>query len=581
MPGQLTKKSSSGDITEKQNPRASPVIALKPPEEQLRAQEQFLHSLTEELTRLKEAETRYAGIISTASDAIICVNEEHRITFFNQGAESLFGYTQEEVLDAPLDILIPERFRTRHQESMQRFVQRGEPARKMGERLPICGLRKGGEEFPCEAAISRFQSGGWRVLTVVLRDITERKRQEDEQRFLAEVGGILGSSLEYQQTLEHVARLAVKSLADYCIVDISGVEGTPRCLAVAAASPANQGLAQALRSKLEPSRPALSGEALAAGKPLVHAGITEEFLRAHCEDREQLKILRLLGPQSLMSIPLVGRGRTLGAITLLSTQAHRHYGPRELRLAEELAWRAALAVDNALLFQQAQQATRVRDDVLGIVAHDLRNPLNAITLLAQDLVEQVPEGGARESSSAEIILRAADRMNRLIQDLLEVSRIESGTLMVDSSCLAPAVLVQEVAEQVMPLASSHRLHVNLPVPLPPIRGDRDRLQRVLMNLLSNALKFTPAGGEVSLGAEAQMNQVRFWVADTGPGIPPEHLPHLFDRYWQGDKRDRRGAGLGLAICKGLVEAHGGRVWAESQLGQGSTFSFILPIAAAG
>jgi PAS domain S-box-containing protein len=541
----------------------------------------------EDVTQLKEAETRFSGIVSTATDAILCVNDEYQITFFNQGAEAIFGYSKEEVLGAPLDILLPESFRLNHHSFIRSFVEQGGVGRSMGERLPIRGLRKGDEEFPCEAAISQFQSGGWRVLTVVLRDITERKLREDEQRFLAEAGGLLGSSLEYAETLEHVARLAVKSLANYCIVDIIEADGTPRCLTVAAAAQANQGLAQALRLKLGPSQSSLAREALTTGKATVHPDVTDELLSALCQDKDQLQVLRLLNPKSLMSVPLIARERTLGAITLLSTQARRRYGPNELRLAEELAWRAALAVDNTLLFQQAQQATRMRDEVLGIVAHDLRNPLNAIMLMAHELREQHPgsegslkEEGQEEGSAAGFILRAADRMNRLIQDLLEVSRIESGMLTVTLSSVAPETLISDILKQVKPLASAHRLHVSPPGPLPAIRGDRDRLQQVLMNLLSNALKFTPPGGEISLGAEAQAGNVRFWVRDTGPGISPEHLGHVFDRYWQGDKRDRRGAGLGLAICKGLVEAHGGRIWAESQLGRGSIFSFSLPIAAA-
>lgn len=543
-------------------------------------------SVHEDVTSLKEAETRFSGIVSTASDAILCVNEAHQITLFNQGAEAIFGYSQEEILGAPLDILLPEVFRVSHQSFMRSFAERGGQGRTMGERLPIRGLRKGEEEFPCEAAISHFQSGGWSVLTVVLRDITERKQREDEQRFLAEAGGLLGSSLEYAETLEQVARLAVKSLADYCIVDIIGADGTPRCLTVAAATLANQGLAQALRLQQGPSQSFLSREALTAGKATVYPDVTEERLRSICQDKNQLQVLRLLTPKYLMSVPLIARERTLGAITLLSTQARRRYGPNELRLAEELAWRAALAVDNAMLFQQARQATRMRDEVLGIVAHDLRNPLNAIIMMGHELLEQLqgpvggPVGGPEESTPAELILRAADRMNRLIQDLLEVSRIESGMLTVKLSPLAPETLVHDILEQVKPLAAAHRLHVSPPESLPEIRGDHDRLQQVLMNLLSNALKFTPAGGEISLGAEAQAGSVRFWVRDTGPGISPEHLGHVFDRYWQGDKRDRRGAGLGLAICKGLVEAHGGRIWAESQLGRGSVFSFTVPIAAA-
>ncbi len=535
-------------------------------------------AVTEDVTHLKEAESRFTGIVSTASDAIICVDETHCITFFNQGAESLFGYAKEEVLGAPLDILLPERFRASHQLHVKSFAQSNKPARMMGERLPIRARRKGGDEFPCEAAISHLQSGGQRVFTVVMRDITERKQREDEQRFLAEAGGILGASLEYKATLESVAQLALRSLADYCVIDVIEANGAPRCLIVAAASEANQGLAEALRLKLDPARPYLAQEALTTGQPTLHPEVTEELLLSRSQDKEQLKILRLLGARSLMVVPLVARGKTLAALTLLSTKPHRRYTPAELRLAEELAWRAALAVDNALLFQQAQQATRARDDVLGIVAHDLRNPLNAIKLLAYELTEQ-PQAldvSEEDGSAAELILRCADRMNRLIQDLLEVSRIESGTLTVELTSVAPEPLLREVLEQVAPLATAHHLNLQPLERLPVLRGSYDRLQQVLQNLLSNALKFTPPGGTISIGAEAQGDHVRFRVSDTGPGIPQKHLTHIFDRHWQGDKQDRRGAGLGLAICKGLVEAHGGRMWVESRLGEGSTFFFTVP-----
>jgi len=521
----------------------------------------------------------FTEIVSKASDAIICVNEEYRILFFNQGAEAIFGYERQEVLGAPLSLLLPERFRASHQEHMRGFIHREGPSRLMGERLPICALRKGGEEFPCEAAISHLKRGSQRVLTVVLRDITERKQREDEQRFLAEAGGLLGSSLEYEETLEQVARLAVKSLADHCIIDILGADGTPRCLTTASHAEANPELLQRLRLQQEPSRSCLAQQALTAGRAILLGHVTEELLRAHCQEPEQFELLRRLRLQSLMSVPLVARGRTLGAITLLSTRARRYYRSAELWLAEELAARAALAMDNALLFRQAQQATRARDDVLGVVAHDLRNPLQAVQLSAHALREQLEElhCTGEQLEAAETILLSTDRMNRLIEDLLDVSRIESGTLQVASSPLAPESLVKQAAAQVKPLATHHRLRISLPESLPAIRGDHDRLLQVFLNLLSNALKFTPAGGEISLGAEARSDSVRFWVADTGLGIPPEQLAHVFDRYWQGDKRDRRGAGLGLAICEGFVRAHGGRIWAESQPGQGSTFSFALPV----
>jgi signal transduction histidine kinase len=282
-----------------------------------------------------------------------------------------------------------------------------------------------------------------------------------------------------------------------------------------------------------------------------------------------------------MGVPLLSGERLLGALVFISTRPGRGYGPADVEFAQGLARLASLAMENARLYQAAQHATKVRDEVLGIVAHDLRSPLNSISLWTQ-LVERLLQklGSAdlqtRSQEALGSIASACRRMSRLIQDLLDVARLEAGRLSVTMSLQTPASLLREAIDQASPEATGFQLHLEAPEAAPPVLADRDRILQVFSNLLGNALKFTPAGGEIWVGARVEGEQVRFHVRDTGPGIPPESLAHIFDRFWQANRTDRRGAGLGLSIAKGIVEAHGGTIQVESEPGRGSTFSFTLP-----
>jgi signal transduction histidine kinase len=231
------------------------------------------------------------------------------------------------------------------------------------------------------------------------------------------------------------------------------------------------------------------------------------------------------------------------------------------------------------LYQAARGATRARDDVLGIVAHDLRSPLNSIVLGIQALRRRgrgVPNAPGAEALDR--LLSSAQRMGRLIEDLLDVARLEAGQLSISPSPQPTEGLLREAVEAARPQAGLVHLLLDEPGALPPVLADRDRLLQVFSNLLGNALKFTPPGGEVRAGARLEGEAVCFYVRDTGPGIAPEALAHIFDRFWQADRRDRRGAGLGLSIARGLVEAHGGRLRVESEPGRGSTFFFTVPVA---
>jgi signal transduction histidine kinase len=216
--------------------------------------------------------------------------------------------------------------------------------------------------------------------------------------------------------------------------------------------------------------------------------------------------------------------------------------------------------------------------VLGVVAHDLRNPLATILLRAAALRRSGPEPERRSQKTGEAIHQAATRMNRLIQDLLDVALMESGQLTIERASLSVRALIVEAVEMQRPLAfaSSLELRIDVDRDVPDVWGDRDRLLQVFENLIGNAIKFTEAGGCITVGARSIDHEVVLSVADTGGGIPSENLSRVFDRFWQATKAGRQGAGLGLPITKGIVEAHGGRIWVESALGRGTTFSFTIP-----
>jgi PAS domain S-box-containing protein len=533
--------------------------------------------------KLKESEAKFAGIVAISPDAIISIDDEQCITIFNNGAEQIFGYTQEEVIGTPLERLIPERFRRAHGLDVERFASGDAIARQMGERGgTIVGLRKNGEEFPAEAAISKLQVGEKRLLTAALRDITERSRIEKEQRFLAEAGVVLSSSLDYEQTLASVARLAVQQMADWCAVDLIDEHGRLRRLSIASADPAKSALQSVLQEvPLDHERSFILRSVIEGGRPAVIEHVTPQLLESITQRPEHLQALLDTGITSLMAVPLMARGQPLGVLLFGSSTVAHGYGQDDLRLAEALSDRAAMAIDNARLYRAAVQATELRDQVLGVVAHDLRNPLSVILLQARALKRHGTEPERRSAKPTEVIDRAIVRMNRLIQDLLDVGLMESGQLTIERARLSARDLINVVVDMHRPIASSSslELHVDMERDV-AIWGDRDRLLQVFDNLIGNAIKFTRPGGAITVGTASKDHEAVFWVADTGRGIAPEHLPLVFDRFWQATKSGRHGAGLGLPITKGIVEAHGGRIWVESKQGKGSIFSFTIPKASA-
>src|SRR5262249_700851 len=286
--------------------------------------------------------------------------------------------------------------------------------------------------FTADATISKLHVGDKTLVTLALRDITERTRIEKEQRFLAEASVVLSSSLDYEQTLASVARLAVQQIADWCAVDLIDEHGLLRRLSIASADPGKSALQSVLQEvPLDHERSFILRSVIEGGRPALIEHVTPQLLESITQRPEHLQALLDTGITSLMAVPLMARGQPLGVLLFGSSTISRVYGQDDLRLAEALSDRAAMAIDNARLYRAAVEATELRDQVLGVVAHDLRNPLSAILLQARALKRHGPEPERRSGKPTEAIDRAVVRMNRLIQDLLDVGLMESGQLIIE------------------------------------------------------------------------------------------------------------------------------------------------------
>ncbi len=550
----------------------------------LEANREALARDVEERKRADEAARlargKLAGIVALSSDAIVSMDEQMRVALFNESAERLFGRPASEVIGARFDLLIPERFQGIVASSFADFAAHdGANDARAWPTLSV-GRREDGTEFPVEAAISRLHIDGTRCFTVTLRDVTEQKLREREKELLADVGTVLASTLDLESTLRIVGDLAVRDLADTCLLDIVAEHGEVERIHVVARDASKASACNALMQiRLDRTRPHLPFEALQTKHTVFVERLSSEMIAAMAQSEEHLAALQALEPSSLLAVPLLARDELLGVIILL-TSTPRTFTDRDVHLAEELARRTALWLENVRLYRTARRAINARDEVIGVVAHDLRNPLQLILIQAAVLNRESELHGSAQRP-ADVIDRSARRMNRLIQDLLDATRLESGRVVLTHDRVTPSDVVSDSVDAQRPLASIAAVEIasDAPPDLPELWADRDRLLQIFENLIGNALKFTPRGGRITVGAAPRAGEVLFWVSDTGVGIDPIDIPHVFDRFWRPQRHDgRRGAGLGLTIVKGMVEAHGGRVWVTSRPGEGSTFFFTIPVA---
>jgi len=395
------------------------------------------------------------------------------------------------------------------------------------------------------------------------------EREERRAAFLATSGQELASTLDYKHAIATLAKLIVPNIAEICVIDLCEPSGALRRSAVAHRDAERerdlerhvgnvvQDVPEALSWVIKERETRIIGY---ASSLLEYAGVLPEEQR------------------SLLAVPLVSRGQTLGVILAASAEGTL-FKQDDAALVGELSRHGSLAIDNARLYLDSQQAVRAREEVLAIVSHDLRNPLNAV-MLAASLLQTSDRIAPDDREQLEIIDISAKRMQRLIEDLLDVTRLEGGKqLPIEPAAVDLHSLFLETYELFKSQAASNSITLQYGVAddAPAVWADRHRVMQVLSNLVGNAMKFTPAGGMVTYRAEPRDGSVLITVTDSGPGIPKENLGDIFNPYWQAKRTARLGAGLGLPIAKGIVESHGGRIWVESEPGKGTKFFFTLPV----
>jgi PAS domain S-box-containing protein len=529
-----------------------------------------------------------SAIIDIAADGVIVLNERFQIVRFNRGAELMFRWSEEEMLGEPLDRLLPLAARSVHRGHMRAFATGTVDARTMADRRDIVGIRRSGEEFSADASIARVTVDGELTFMVVIRDVSAKKRVEQGQRMLVMSGWVLAASLDVESTLATIAEMPIPLLGDWSLVELLTEDGRVRRAAAAHIDSTSGANVSPLVGDIpEPLPETLLRGSTArvahGGEPVVFSD-AEEWLVGTFRDSAVRGHARALGVGSVLVVPLRAGGRTLGALSLVRSDVNAPHGAEDVSIAEQFASSAALALENTRLYQEAQQAVRERDELLAIVSHDLRNPVNAIVMLTGGLMAQSDSGApvAVELEQLQAIRGAARQADGLIQDMQDVTRITAGRLPVDLRRCAIGDAITETVDLFEPSATDAglTLYASIPAALPDVLADFSRIQQVMSNLLVNAIKFTPAPGSIHVDVTLvdSGDALRVSVRDTGPGIAAADIPRLFERYWQAPRLMRAGSGLGLFIAKGIVEAHGGEIAVETALGAGTTFAFTLPVA---
>lgn len=420
-------------------------------------------------------------------------------------------------------------------------------------------------------------------LAIVSRDVTGQKMLEQNLAFLADASKILSSSLDFRRTLRNVAKLAVPRMADWCGVDMLTGPETVEQLAVAHVDPKKVRWARELRKRdpVDLSQPAGLPKVLRSGRPEFYPEITDEMLVATARDERTLELARGLGLQSAMIVPLLRRKEVIGAISFVSAESGRRYSEADLRTAEELAGRAALAIENSRLYGESQKAVAMRDDFISVASHELRTPVTSLKVYTEVLQRQVAQRGDEATGRALGKMNAQiDKLSLLIGDLLDVSKIEAGKLTLNPQPVDLGSLVAEVVEPIQATAARHRIVVEGQVDR-PVLVDRDRFGQVLNNLLTNAIKYSPKADRVEVRLLQQRRVAVVEVEDHGIGMDPEHLGRIFDRFYRVSSPDEKtfpGLGIGLYISSEIVRRHGGTLTARSTKGRGSVFRCGIPYA---
>ena len=547
---------------------------------------QFLERRRAELA-VRDSEARTRAVIDTAIECVISFDAEGRITEWNPAAERTFGWPADAAVGQEMTALIlPFASREVFRAALRDHLETGE-TQFLGRRIELRGLRSDATEFPVELTITRVPVKGTVTFTSYWRDISDRKRAEEMQRFLIEASRVLASTLDANQALTELTRIVVPTLADWCVVDMID-EAQPdglRRVAVAHADRAKAARVKQMsdRNPIPLDAPSGPGRVARTREAELVPLVTQDALTRGAGETQR-RTIEEMAPVSYVSVPIEARDHIVGVLTLVSAESRRRYGDEELVLAQEIARRAAMAVDNARLYETALVASRAKSDFLAVMSHELRTPLNAIIGYAELLLMGVPAAIPSQTQGHVQRIRTASRhLLEIVEEILTFSRMEAGREGVSRGPADAAALVRDTIVLIEPMAREKGLDFVTRIPSHAIAMETDagKVRQILVNLLSNAVKFTEQG-RIEITLTERDGAAVFVIADTGIGVGSENAERIFEPFWQVQQsatRQAGGTGLGLSVARRLARLLGGDVTLESIPGDGSRFTVTLPLRA--
>lgn len=661
-----------------------------------------------ELT-IVSSEKKFRAVFEGAYDAILVADENGLITMINKKLGERFGYEENELIGQPIEILIPDRYRTSHVHSRKKYSAHAH-SRPMGAGLDLYGRKKDGSEFPVDISLSPNHTEDGLRVTAIIRDITERKKFEDQQKFLADMGRVLGEAFDYEEKIEKLAELLVTKYADSCVIKV--VEDGELVYKASATKlkENNEEFKEYAKKFLMPGVFG-SVHVLNTGEPVIVEDVQKEIIENSEVDEMNKKTLKELRAVSYALLPLISQGRAVGTLGFLNNTEKSKISKTDVDFFKIIASRCAVALENARLHQysrlaevvtnnlpsliaywdnnqicrfanksylewfgidpekligtsmidllgeplylknkpfiegalagkvqqfardltmkttgelhhtnalyipditqgkvagffvlvtditevkeaelealsqkdRAERAVKTREEILAVVSHDLKNPLAAVSLSADFLNQVKPLEWPTVRECGARIQRSVKQMQMLISDLLDFAKMESSSFAVELSDENAQQIITQVVDSFKNLVEQKKMtiRINMPSDIKNVACDGGRIVQVLSNLIGNSLKFSPAGGEIVVAAKDAGQSLMISVADNGPGISAEQLPKVFDRFWQSEKTKKLGSGLGLSIAQGIIFAHNGKIWVESEIGKGTTFFFTIPYSQSG
>lgn len=538
------------------------------------------HKLALKSAELASKAADLSDFVENATIGLHWVGPDGTILWANQAELNLLGYSKQEYIGRPISDFHAD------QPVIDDILCRLTSGEQLINYEARLRAKDGSIKHVVIDSSVYFENGKFKHTRCFTRDITEQKRHQETNEFFASVSLILSLSIDLETTLKKIASLAVSKLGDWCVIDLVG-KGGPYQATVAHPDPKILKLAQEFRQKYPPVWDAPFGapNVIRTGKAELYSDITPEQLLRSARDEEHLKILLGLGMRSAMVLPIVARGKTIGALTLVSTQESRRYTEAELSVAKELGQRAGFAIENSILYQEAKAAIRIRDEFLSIASHELKTPITSLKLQLQLTKRKfkLGDGFIPKPQEVERVIDVStvqvNRLEKLIEDLLDVSRIASGKLALE---LEQVDLV-EIVNETLFHHKEYLDHSGCQIEFKPekpllICCDRSKMVQVISNLLTNAAKYGAGKPVHILVEQTPDSSARLVVQDFGMGIPKDKQEKIFDRFERAiGHTNISGLGLGLFITREIVNAHKGTIRVESEPGHGSIFTVEIPL----